>query len=85
MTKLKLGPLANDKPVRVSVELPAAVQRALVAYAELLGRTTGQSPPEPTKLIPPMLERFMATDRAFMKARRGKNAQFDSGGVERSG
>jgi hypothetical protein len=70
VTKLKLGPLADDKPVKVSVELPAAVHRDLVAYAEILGRATGQTMTDPTKLIAPMLERFMATDRAFAKARR---------------
>ena len=69
MTKLKLGPLADDKPVKISVELPAAVHRDLVAYAEVLGRTTGQPVPDPAKLIVPMIERFMATDRAFAKAR----------------
>jgi hypothetical protein len=71
MTKLKLGPLADDKPVKLTVELPAVVHRDLVAYAEVLGRTSGQSVSEPTKLIVPMIERFMATDRAFAKARRG--------------
>ena len=73
MTKLKLGPLADDKPVRVTVELPAAVHRDLVAYAEALGRETGQSA-EPAKLIGPMLSRFMTTDRAFAKARRHAHA-----------
>lgn len=85
MTKLKLGSIADEKPVRVSVELPAAVRRALIAYAELLGRATGQSPPQPTKLIPPMLERFMATDRAFANARRSKGAQSDFTSGEMSG
>ena len=36
MTKLKLGPLADDKPVRLTVELPAAVHRDLVAYGDYL-------------------------------------------------
>ncbi len=36
MTKLKLGPLADDKPVKISIELPAAVHRDLVAYADYL-------------------------------------------------
>ena len=85
MTKLKLGPIADDKPVRVSVELPAAVHRDLVAYAEVLGRTTGQTAPEPAKLIPPMVERFMATDRAFTKARRDQTTQARPGSGERSG
>ncbi|MFG1404188.1 DUF2274 domain-containing protein [Xanthobacter sediminis] len=70
MTKLKLGPLADDKPVKMSVELPAAVHRDLVAYAQVLGRTSGQTTPDPSKLIVPMIERFMATDRAFAKAKR---------------
>lgn len=69
MTKLKLGPLEDDKPVRVTVELPAALHRNLIAYAGELGRENGQAV-EPARLIAPMLARFMATDRAFAKARR---------------
>ncbi|HQS44912.1 MAG: hypothetical protein B7Y12_01135 [Rhizobiales bacterium 24-66-13] len=74
MTKLKLGPIADEKPVKLTVELPAAVHRDLVAYAEVLSRTTGQATSDPAKLIVPMIEHFMATDRAFVKARRS-NAQ----------
>ncbi len=71
MTKLKLGPLVDDEPVKLNVELPASVHRDLVAYAEQLARITGTAGPiEPVKLIAPMLERFMATDRVFAKARR---------------
>jgi len=71
MTQLKLGPLVDDKPVKLTVELPAAVFRDLTAYADVLTRTSGASAPiEPAKLIAPMLARFMATDRAFAKARR---------------
>jgi hypothetical protein len=71
MTKLKLGPLADDKPVKVTIELPAALHRDLAAYAEILGKMTGQAVLDPAKLIAPMVERFIATDRAFAKARRG--------------
>ena len=67
--KLKLGPLADDKPVRLTVEVPAAVFRDLTAYAEVLARQNGQTV-EPAKLVAPMIGRFMATDRAFAKARR---------------
>ena len=70
MAKLKLGAIADDKPVKMSIELPAAVHRDLIAYAEVLGRETGQPVGEPARLIAPMIERFMATDRAFAKARR---------------
>lgn len=72
MSKLKLGPLADDKPVRLTIELPAAVHRDLVAYAEVLGGETGQAV-EPAKLVAPMLARFMATDRGFAKARRASS------------
>jgi len=84
MTKLKLGPLAENKLVKVSIELPATVYRDLVAYAEVLGRTTGQAVAEPAKLIVPMIERFMATDRAFAKAKRSGPVQ-TVGAPERSG
>ena len=70
MTKLKLGPLADDKPVKVAIELPAQLHRDLTAYAEILSRVSGQSVSDPAKLIVPMLERFIATDRAFVKLRR---------------
>jgi hypothetical protein len=70
MAKLKLGTIEDDKPLKLTVEMPAAVHRDLVAYAEVLRRDTGQSSIEPTKLIPAMLARFMATDRVFSKMKR---------------
>jgi hypothetical protein len=70
MAKLKLGAVTDDKPVKLTIELPANVHRDLLAYAEVLARETGQGVAEPTKLIAPMLARFMATDRVFAKARR---------------
>jgi hypothetical protein len=70
MTKLKLGAIEDDKPVKLTVDLPAAIHRSLVAYAEAIGREGRQVAPEPTKLVAPMLERFMATDRAFRRLRR---------------
>jgi hypothetical protein len=70
MAKLKLGAIADDKPVRLTVEFPAPVHRDLLAYAEVLARETGQPIQDPLKLVAPMLARFMATDRAFAKARR---------------
>jgi hypothetical protein len=75
MVKLKLGAIADDKPVKLTVEMPANVHRDLVDYAEALARETGQSIAEPAKLIAPMLERFMTTDRAFAKARRRNHAE----------
>jgi hypothetical protein len=70
MAELKLGAIGDDKPVKITVELPADVDRDLKAYAELLKRESGQSVSDAAKLIAPMLKRFMATDRAFTKFRR---------------
>jgi hypothetical protein len=70
MAKLKLGSIPDDKPVKLAVELPAAVHRDLLSYTEVLARETGQPIADPSKLVAPMLARFMATDRAFGKARR---------------
>ena len=66
---LKLAGLQDDTPVKLMVELPAAVHRDLVAYAEVMASESGR-PIEPAKLAPAMLSRFMATDRAFARLRR---------------
>lgn len=74
MAKLKLGTIPDDKPVKLTVELSAAIHRDLVAYGQALARETGQGAVEPAKLVGPMLARFMATDRAFAKLRRASAA-----------
>jgi hypothetical protein len=73
MTKLKLSAIPDDKPVKLSVELPADVHRDLRAYAEVMARETGQQILEPARLIAPMLQRFMATDRAFARLRKARS------------
>ena len=72
VTKLKLGPLVEDKLLKVTVELPGALHRDLIAYAEVLACESGQAAADPVRLIVPMLERFIATDHGFAKARRGR-------------
>lgn len=76
MEKLKLGPLADDKPVKVTIELPAGLHRDLTVYAEILGRQSGR-PADPIRLIVPMLAKFIATDRGFAKARRTTTKSLD--------
>jgi hypothetical protein len=70
MAKLRLGAIESDKPIRITIELPAAVHRDLLHYSEVHARETGQPALEPTKLVAPMLARFMATDRGFAKSKR---------------
>jgi hypothetical protein len=72
MTKLKLSAIPDDRPVKLTVELPGALHRDLVAYADVFAQEHGQKV-EPAKLVPSMLARFMSTDRAFVHARRAKS------------
>ena len=74
MAKLKLGAIEDDKPVKLTVEVSAALHRDLVAYSQALARETGQGAIEPARLVAPMLGRFMATDRAFAKLRRERRS-----------
>jgi hypothetical protein len=69
MTKLKLGPLADDRPVKLAMELPATVHRDLIAYAAALAAESGGEPVSPEKLVSPMLAKFMASDRGFLRRR----------------
>ncbi len=77
VTKLKLGLIPADKPRKIMIEITATVHDDLVAYADALGRQTGQTIADPTKLIVPMLIRFMNTDRAFKKSRSRKSHPID--------
>lgn len=74
MTKLKLGAIPDDKPVKLTVDLPADVHRNLAAYAEALAAQTGQQL-DPARLVAPMLARFMATDRGFARVRNAVNGR----------
>lgn len=68
MTKLKLAGIDDGKPVKLTVTLSAALHRNLVAYAGILAKETGKSV-EPAKLIAPMLDKFIASDRGFAQSR----------------
>jgi hypothetical protein len=43
MAKLKLSAVEDDRPVKLTIELPAAVHRDLVAYADYLNGQLSQS------------------------------------------
>lgn len=71
MSKLRLGPIADDKPVKLAIELPGYLHRELIAYAKVHATVTGLADPlPPEKIAVPMIERFIATDRGFAAARR---------------
>ena len=64
MTRLKLSDITDVKPVKLSIEISARLHSDLVAYGVVLNGGNER------ELIAPMLERFVATDRDFAKARR---------------
>lgn len=70
MTRLKLADLADEKPVRVTVELSARLHRDLLAYAVAINGGETKGAPGIERIVPPMLERFISTDREFAKARK---------------
>jgi len=70
MGKLKLSAIEDEKPIKVTLDLPAVLHRDLTDYAALLSAQSGHAVSDPCRLIAPMLERFMATDREFARSRR---------------
>src|SRR6516225_8739759 len=43
VSKLKIGAIEDDKPITMTIKLPAAVHRELRAYAEVLKREAGHA------------------------------------------
>ncbi|OHD08738.1 DUF2274 domain-containing protein [Sphingopyxis sp. RIFCSPHIGHO2_12_FULL_65_19] len=73
MSKLRLGPVVEERPVKLTVELPGFLMRDLADYAAIHAKLTGLATPlAPEKLIAPMVERFIGGDREFSKQRRRK-------------
>ncbi|AYM82161.1 hypothetical protein H009_17748 [Agrobacterium tumefaciens str. Cherry 2E-2-2] len=56
MNKLKPSIIPDDRPVKVTIELPAAVFRDLRVYAAILAKALGEATsPDPAMLIMPMI------------------------------
>ena len=69
--KIKLGPLPKLVLTKVTFACTTVLLAELQAYAELHGRTYGESEPvDVSALIPHMLQAFMAQDQAFKRAQR---------------
>jgi hypothetical protein len=69
MMKLKLGPIPDDKPVRMTITLSAELAALLRTYADAVG-SGNSNPVTVERIVPHILERFIRTDRAFMRTRR---------------
>ena len=66
MTKLRIGPLPDDRPVKRTIIFTAALDALIRGYAAAIAAQDGL-PAAPTveKLVPIIVERFIASDRAF--------------------
>ena len=71
--KLRLGPLPAAKPLRLTVAVSVELKESLDDYARLHADMHGKAV-TPESLIPVMLQTFMANDRGFQQARRGRES-----------
>ncbi len=64
--KLRLGPLPKTENVKLTFACPAGLKADLDRYAALHAQAYGEAV-DAEKLIPHMLEAFIAGDRGFRK------------------
>lgn len=70
---LRLGTVFEDRLIKLTLELPAALHRDLLRYAQVHAVEQGLAGPlPPERLIAPMLEAFMDSDRGFTRHRSEK-------------
>lgn len=70
MTRLKLSDLASEKPVRVTLDIPAQLHRELGEYARAINGGNPEGAPTIELVMTAMLGRFIATDREYARYRR---------------
>ena len=71
MADLKLGPLPDRTPIKLSISMMPDLHQALTDYAALYAQAYGRDEPV-TELIPAMLAAFLESDRSFTRARGGR-------------
>ena len=67
--KLKLGRLPSTEVVKMTIAVSVELRAMLDRYAHLHAEASGEKN-DVLRLIPYMLEAFMASDRAFTRANR---------------
>jgi len=71
--KLRLGPLPKTESVKMTFACPVSLNVGLGRYATMPAQTYGEAV-DAEKLIPHMLEAFMAGDRGFRKGTTPRSA-----------
>ncbi len=84
MPRLKLTVLPDEKPVKLTVTFTGEQHRVLAAYAEAVSAETGRKI-EPEKVVPHIVARFIATDRAFARTKRPQPVVSTAGPVASGG
>ena len=69
MTGLKLGPLPDRVPSKLTITLPPDLKKALDDYATLYARSYGAEE-QVADLVPYMLEAFLKADHSFRQGRK---------------
>lgn len=76
MTKLRLGPIADEKSAKITLELSGYLMRDLGDYAVIHAEICGMAAPLPLeRLVPAMIERFIAGDRELAKRRNANRSR----------
>lgn len=73
MAELKLPKLPDRTPVKMTVAITPDLAADLALYAELYRQLYERDEPI-AELVPAMLSRFLESDKAFVRARRGAAA-----------
>ena len=68
-TSLKIGPLPDKTPQKLTVLIEPSLAAELEDYARVHSQLHGEEAAVPV-LVPHMLEAFLASDSGFRKARR---------------
>lgn len=70
--KLRIGKLPDLTPVKMAIQVDPELHQLLEDYARIYNETyeTYDSSVGPAALVPSMLDRFLASDTGFKKARR---------------
>lgn len=66
---LKLGPIPDQKPVKITMSLAPDIHAALSDYATLHAREYGKQS-SITEIAGLMIEKFLSSDRQFKRARK---------------
>ncbi|WP_342629695.1 DUF2274 domain-containing protein [Nguyenibacter vanlangensis] len=73
MATLKITRVMDEKPVKLTLELPAHVFRDLKAYADIIASSgSGGAQVDEAHLAVRMIQHFMQEDRVFQRERQRK-------------